>query len=126
MHGSNCVGFTRCFELGGLLAPGAVGDDTYELRQTQLHYNASGLIVMGKVGHTIYSKNPDQADRTRLTEHLGRLDWSRTSSLWQGNVMSGEKITTSRDMYNKAAAVVKKELGLDLSDRERKLLGGHA
>ena len=36
--------------------------------------------------------------------------------------MSEEKMTTSRDMYTKAAAVVNQELNLDLSDRERKLL----
>jgi DNA sulfur modification protein DndB len=100
---------------------GAGGDDTYDLRQTQLHFNTTGLVIMGKVGHTIYS-NPNQGERERLTRLLGQFDWSRGNPLWQGNVMSGDKITTSRDMFTKAAAVLKKQLGLDLTDSEQRLL----
>jgi DNA sulfur modification protein DndB len=100
---------------------GASGDDTYEMRQTQLHFNATGLVIIGKVGHAIFSK-PELADRERLTKLLGEFDWSRGSSIWQGNVMSGYKITTSRDMFSKAAAILKQRLGLDLTDSEQRLL----
>jgi DNA sulfur modification protein DndB len=102
-------------------APGAGGDDTYDMRQKMIHFNATGLVIMGKVGHAIYSK-PDQAERTRLTILLAQMDWSRLNDIWQGNVMSGEKMTTSRDMFSKAAALLKKRLGLDLSDGEQRLL----
>ncbi|SRR6266542_2748331 len=101
-------------------APGAGGDDTYDLRQTQINFNATGLVIMGKVGHAIYSK-PDQAERTRLTSLLAQIDWSKSNPIWQGNIMSGDKITSSRDMFTKAAALLKRQLGLNLSDSEQRL-----
>ena len=101
--------------------PGMDSDDSYEIRQTQLHFNATGLAIIGEVGHAIYSK-ADPSERERFTKLVGEFDRSRSNSLWQGNVMSGDKITTSRDTFTKAAAVLKQRLGLDLTDGEQRLL----
>ncbi len=98
------------------------GEDAYEQRQTRLHFNASGLVVIGKVGHAIYTKT-DQTERTRLTRLLAGIDWSRSNPFWQNSIMNGDKIVTSRDMFTKATAAVKKELGLELTDAEKRLLG---
>jgi DNA sulfur modification protein DndB len=127
-HVNNAVKFLNDFTQANLQwrrvagsAPGAGGDDTYDLRQKMIHFNATGLVIMGKVGHAIYSK-PDQGERTRLTTLLAQMDWSRSNDIWQGNVMSGDKMTTSRDMFSKAAAKLKQQLGLDLSESEKKML----
>jgi DNA sulfur modification protein DndB len=93
--------------------PGAGGsDDTYDLRQKMIHFSATGLAIIGKVGHVIYS-NPDSRERTRLTSLLAQIDWSRTNPVWQGNIMSGEKMMNSRGALDDAANLLKGQLGLN-------------
>jgi DNA sulfur modification protein DndB len=102
---------------------GAGGDDTYEMRQTPLHFNATGLVILGKVGHAIYyASEQTEHERERLTKCLGEIDWSRRNPIWQGNVMSQEKIIMRKDTSTKAAALVKLKLGLDLSPVEQRLV----
>src|SRR5262249_38103526 len=86
--------------------PGASGYDAYERRQKYLHFNAAGLILVGNVGHASYSR-ADAAERKRLTRLLAQFDRSRSNPLWQGNVMSGDKLISSLPMTAKAARMLK-------------------
>ena len=95
--------------------------DTRDLRERYLHFNATGLVIIGRVGYYIF-KQPEEEQAT-LIEALAGIDWRRSSTLWDGNVIqSGGKLVTQNAPVSTAVAKVKELLGLPLTDADLRRL----
>lgn len=93
--------------------------DTKSLRETYLHFNATGLVILSRVGHYILQQ--DQSQHEKLIEALAAVDWQRDSEMWAGNVVSGDgKLMTQNSPVGAAVVRVKQAIGLDLTAAELK------
>jgi len=95
--------------------------DATDLRQRYVHFTATGLLIIGRVGYSILKLDPDlQKDYVTA---LAQIDWTRHSELWQGNIVqSNGKILTMRVPVETAIAKVKQAIDLDLTERDLKRL----
>lgn len=95
--------------------------DASELRQKFVHFTATGLQIIGRVGYSIMKF--DEGDQSDYITGLGAINWSRNNPLWDGNVVqTSGKIVTQRAPVEIAIAKVKQELGLPLTERDAKRL----
>jgi len=93
--------------------------DTKTLRETYLHFNATGLVILSRVGHFILQQDP--ADQSAFIEALARLDWRRSADLWAGVVISLDgKLANQYSQVNTAVAKVKRSIGMELTPTETK------
>jgi DGQHR domain-containing protein len=93
--------------------------DTKTLRETYLHFNSTGLVIISRVGHYILQQDP--ANQTQYLEALANLDWRRSAEMWAGNVISADgKLITQNSPVGAAVVKVKRAIGLDLTAAETK------
>jgi DGQHR domain-containing protein len=93
--------------------------DTKTLRETYLHFNATGLVIISRVGHYILQQDP--ANQIQHLEALASLDWMRSAEMWAGNVISDDgKLITQNSPVGAAVVKVKRAIGLDLTAAETK------
>jgi DNA sulfur modification protein DndB len=71
--------------------------------------SATGLVVIGLIGHEILTKNIDNWQE--YAKRLGELDWSRSSPDWQGILVQNGKIITSQSSAKAAVAKVRELIG---------------
>ncbi len=73
---------------------------------------ATGLVIIGHVAYEI-EKNPDAGWREeRYVDLATKVDWRRNAEMWQGNIITEDKISTVRGPGRVAAQAVMKELGI--------------
>jgi hypothetical protein len=95
--------------------------DTRAMREKYLHFNATGLVILGRVGHHIFKQPED--DQDRLITALAQIDWRRSSPLWRGNVIQGDgRLVTQNAPVSTAVAKVKQLIGLPLQEYDEKRL----
>lgn len=78
-------------------------EKTAEIRNSSLITSGTGIIIAARVANHIFNSN----DVEKQLQNLFDLDWSRTSEIFQGNVVGpGQKILNSRDAINSASNAV--------------------
>ncbi|MCP4370392.1 MAG: DNA sulfur modification protein DndB [Deltaproteobacteria bacterium] len=91
-----------------------------KLRQNYVHAHGVTLLAIGHTGHTLVTQYPDDWPERLLP--LDELDWSReNTSLWEGRAMVRGRMSKARDSVLLTANVLKKSLGLSLTDKEQSL-----
>jgi DGQHR domain-containing protein len=71
---------------------------------------ATGMVIIGRIGHELFR---DQVPNwTEFAERLGKLDWSRSGELWQGNIVRAGKLSTQRAPVRVAVEKVRRAIGL--------------
>ncbi|PHG07242.1 DNA sulfur modification protein DndB [Bacillus toyonensis] len=88
-------------------------DKTPEIRNNSLITSGTGIIVAARVAAFILkNSNSEDGQARNELQNLFRMDWSRTSEVFQGNVVgSGQKILNSRDAIASATEAVITKLG---------------
>ena len=71
---------------------------------------ATGLNVIGRVGHQLYLDHHD--DWEDKAKALGALDWSRDAAIWQGNIVQSGKLQTQQVPVRTAYKKVLSAIGL--------------
>jgi hypothetical protein len=72
---------------------------------------ATGLNLIGRIGHTLFTKGvpnwKEYADR------MGQIDWRKTATMWQGNIIQGQKVMTQQAPLKAAFTTLSNEIQLD-------------
>ncbi len=101
-----------------------------EVRDTYIHGHGIALQALGKAGNALLLGCPG-AWKSRL-DPLGKIDWSRKNARqWEGRAMIGGKISKVTTNITLTTNVIKRRLGVELSDEEQRIenayrRGGHA
>ncbi|WP_267244155.1 DNA sulfur modification protein DndB [Streptomyces sp. PR69] len=91
---------------------GGVANQVVDYRKHYVNMTATGLVVIGHVAYEI-EKHPDPDWRTaKYVDLATKIDWRRDAGLWQGNIINGDKISTTRAPGRRAAAAVMNALEL--------------
>lgn len=91
--------------------------DTGDLRTKYLHFTATGLLIIGRVGHYILQK--DESEQDELIEKLAKLDWRREAEMWRNSVVTlDNKVNTQNTPVSAAVVLVKRAIGLELNSNE--------
>jgi len=102
----------------GLLLEGKI--TCSELRKEFVHSHGIALWALGIAGRTLLSGYP-KGWKTRL-RRLEQIDWSRRNTeLWEGRAMHMGRISASRNNIILTTAVLKRALGLALTEEEENL-----
>lgn len=86
-----------------------------ELRTVWLNMAATGLVVIGRVVHHINTTYAHASEAERVTKYgelASHIDWRRAAPIWQGNVITANKVATQRAPVRLAADAVIAALGL--------------
>jgi len=71
---------------------------------------ATGLNLIGRIGHSMITLGARKESWKDCADKLGKLDWSRQSDLWNGNIVQGNRILTMQVplklAYEKVAALI--------------------
>lgn len=98
-------------------------DETPEIRNKSLITSGTGIIIASRVAGHIF-ENFIEGEVLIEIRRLLQLDWSRSNPIFNGTVVvSGNKISNSREAISTAVAAVKKNLGYKLTESEYKYLG---
>jgi DNA sulfur modification protein DndB len=91
-----------------------------DLRRDYIHAHALALASLARAGNELLSKHPK--DWKQKLAKLDTLDWSRSNSkLWEGRAMSAGRLSKKTVNVVLTGNVVKKHLGIKLSDEEQQL-----
>ncbi|GAA4379544.1 hypothetical protein GCM10023088_41970 [Actinomadura verrucosospora] len=91
---------------------GGPANQVVDFRKHYVNMTATGLVIIGHVAYEI-EKNPDPEWRkARYIELATKIDWRRDAEMWQGNIINGDKITTTRGPGRVAAKRVMDAIGL--------------
>ena len=91
-----------------------------ELRRDYVHAHGVMLHALGLVGNSLLS-NYSKEWKDKIKK-LRQIDWSRkNSSLWEGRVMIGGRISASPSNLVLTSSIIKQKLDIELSAEERKL-----
>ncbi len=71
---------------------------------------ATGLNIIGRIGHELFKTQ--RSDWRSVAARLGTIDWARSATLWNGNIVREGKITTQRAPVRTAVENVRDILGL--------------
>jgi DNA sulfur modification protein DndB len=88
------------------------------IRADYVHCHAIGIAAIARAGRALLAQSPS-GWKKRIAK-LASLDWSRSNAaLWEGRAMIGGRLSKSSSAVARAGNVVKRHLGLKLSDEER-------
>ncbi|WP_143200226.1 DNA sulfur modification protein DndB [Kitasatospora sp. CB01950] len=91
---------------------GGVANQVVDYRRHYVNMTATGLVIIGHVAYEI-EKNPNPAWRAaKYVELATKIDWRRDADMWQGSIINGDKISTTRAPGRQAARAVMDTLGL--------------
>lgn len=89
-----------------------------DIRAEYINAHGTVLHALGRVGNAMVrsSKSPSWK---RFTDVLGGIDWSRRNTkLWEGRALQAGHVSKSTQSVALTSAVIKRELGIDLSADE--------
>lgn len=89
---------------------------TFELRDNQIHAHGVFLQAMGQIGYDLMSSHTKNW-RAKLKK-LEDIDWSRTSSNWEGRAMNQGRISKARVNVMLTGNLIKAYLGVELTPDE--------
>ncbi|UVS82674.1 DNA sulfur modification protein DndB [Actinokineospora sp. UTMC 2448] len=91
---------------------GGPANQVVDFRKHFVNMTATGLVIIGHVAYEI-EKNPDPEWRkARYIDLATKVDWRRSAPIWQGNIITGDKISTTRAPGRTAAKLVMEVLGI--------------
>jgi DNA sulfur modification protein DndB len=91
---------------------GGPANQVVDYRRQYINMTATGLVIIGHVAYEI-EKNPDAAWREeRYVDLATKINWRRNAEMWQGNIITEDKISTVRGPGRVAAQAVMRELGI--------------
>jgi DNA sulfur modification protein DndB len=97
---------------------GGPANQVVDYRRQYINMTATGLVIIGHVAYEI-EKNLDAAWRQeRYIDLATKIDWRRNAQMWQGNIITGDKISTVRGPGRVAALAVMEELGIKSPDMD--------
>jgi hypothetical protein len=76
--------------------------------------SATGLVLIGRVGHEIYKNRLPGWEQ--IVARLGSIDWRRSAAIWQGNIIQSNKVMTQRGPVREAYRAIQQEIGLGVPD----------
>ena len=80
----------------------------YELRQEYVHAHTNVLNALGLVGYVLLQKN----DWRKKLKGLQKINWKKTSPIWQNKVVMDGKMLKNRLGIKRAANEILKQLGV--------------
>lgn len=91
------------------------------LRENYIVTLAITISALGKVGRYFYDH--PQSDMCNILKGLKKIDWLRSNEMWIGRtIRENGKVLNSEDAINLTCIVIKKELGIVLTNDEQKKL----
>lgn len=91
-----------------------------EVRAHYIHTHGVVLQALARAGNALIARFPKQW--VRKLEQLEQIDWRRTNrSLWEGRTMIGGQVSKTHQSTILTANVIKRKLGLELSEEEEKV-----
>lgn len=91
---------------------GGPANQVVDYRKEYINMTATGLVIIGHVAYEIEKNSDAEWRHARYQDLATKIDWRRDSEMWQGNIISDDKITTTRGPGRVAAKKVMKALGL--------------
>jgi DNA sulfur modification protein DndB len=74
---------------------------------------STGLLIMAKVAYELFTKTRLYPNWPDFAKKLGAdINWRKTASIWQDNIISGGKSFSNKGPLNKAVEVVKTAIGM--------------
>ena len=96
-----------------------------EIREGYIHSHGIALQALGKAGNALLKQYPGKW-KSKLSG-LEKIDWSRQNAgLWEGRALIGGKVSKVTTSIILTTNVIKKALGLDLSEDERSVEAAHS
>ena len=92
---------------------------TFELRENQIHAHGVFLQAMGQIGYDLLSSNAKTWQQK--LRNLEKIDWSRTSSNWEGRAMNQGRISKARVNVILTGNLIKTKLGIKLTPSEQEV-----
>jgi len=105
------------------MKPGAPeSNKVAKLREEYLNLTATGLNLIGRVGHVLFEDlGNDATARQRYLDRLANLDWKKDAPMWQGNVIAlgtgTAKVATNRAPVAAAYAKILESVGYSPSTK---------
>ncbi len=90
-----------------------------QMRQEYIHAHGIGLHALGVAGHQLLEDYPDNWEEKLPV--LTKLDWRKANPVWNNRALHNGKLSKSSTNIKLTANVIKRELGLVLSEDELKL-----
>jgi len=72
---------------------------------------ATGLNLIGRIGHELFTHHTDVWKS--YCDKLGEINWRKTASIWQGNIIQGAKIQTQQTPLHGAFKAICSVIGLN-------------
>lgn len=92
-----------------------------EVRKDFIHSHGLALHALGRVGNTLLRESTDEASWQRRLAPVGKVDWSRTNTDWEGRAIVGGRVSKSHQNTVLTTNYLRQHLGLPLSDEEQQL-----
>lgn len=83
-----------------------------EFRQKFVNMSGAGLMVIGRVAHSIQKRVPENERSAMYSRLAEEIDWRRGGKLWNGNIVIEGRVINSRQSIDTATKRVKEALGL--------------
>jgi len=90
-----------------------------QMRTEYIHAHGIGLHALGVAGHHLLKEYPDNWEEKLSV--LKNLDWRKVNPIWNNRALHNGKLSNSSTNIKLTANVIKRELGLKLSEDELKL-----
>ncbi len=90
-----------------------------DLRRDYIHAHTLALAALARAGNALFSKHT-KSWKNKLNK-LDSLDWSRTSSQWEGRAMNTGRLSKRNVNVTLTGNLIKKHLGLPLTAEEQQL-----
>lgn len=95
-----------------------------DIREGFIHSHGIALQSIGKAGNALLKAHPGKW-RSKLPA-LEKIDWSRRNArLWEGRALIGGKVSKVTTNVTLTTNVIKKQLGLDLTEEEQRVEAAH-
>jgi DNA sulfur modification protein DndB len=95
-----------------------------DIREGFIHSHGIALQSIGKAGNALLKAHPGKW-RSKLPA-LEKIDWSRRNArLWEGRALIGGKVSKVTTNVTLTTNVIKKQLGLDLTEEEQRVEDAH-
>lgn len=91
---------------------GGPANQVVDFRRHFINMTATGLVIIGHVAYEIEKSSDSEWRTARYIDLATKIDWRRDAEMWQGNIITGDKITTTRGPGRVAAKLVMEELGI--------------
>ncbi|MGW1206460.1 DNA sulfur modification protein DndB [Streptomyces cyaneofuscatus] len=91
---------------------GGPANQVVDFRKHYINMTATGLVIIGHVAFEIEKNLDPEWRKARYLDLATKIDWRRNAPIWDGNIITGDKITTTRSPGRIAARKVMEEIGV--------------